>query len=142
MQYSKAANSYKKNTLETASPGKLILMLYDGALKFIDAAKLGFQEKNTREFNEKINNNIARALEIIAELKACLDLSVPGDFPKTMYSLYEYMEDNLSFANVKKDEAPLNEVRARLLEIRNAWGEMLKKNPEPDAETASISCSA
>ena len=142
MQYSKAANSYKKNTLENASPGQLILMLYDGALKFIDAAKLGFKETKTREFNEKINNNISRALEIIAELKACLDLSVEGDFPKTMYSLYEYMEDNLSRANVKKEQAPLDEVRTRLLEIRNAWDEMLKKNPEPDTQTTSISCSA
>lgn len=142
MQYSKAAKSYKKNSLETASPGKLILMLYDGALKFLDAAKAGFDEETTREINEKVNNNIGRAQEIIAELRACLDLSVEGEFAETLYNLYEYMEAKLAQANLKKEAEPLDEVRGRLLEIRNAWAEMLKKDDKPEIETTSMSCSA
>ena len=142
MKKKKASTCYKNISLETASPGKLILMLYDGSLKFISLAKKGFNSDSARESYEQINNNITRATNIISELKACLDMSVEGDFSGTMFNLYEYMEALLCQANIKKQIDPILEVEKILKEIRDAWAEMLAKHEDPKVNTASLSCTA
>lgn len=144
MSRSKASNSYKTNALETASPGKLILMLYDGVLKFLDGAEKGFEDENPSRSIEKINNNLQRALNIVFELRGCLDMSVEGEFPKTMYALYSYMVERIVQANIKKEKAPIIEVMGYMKEIRDSWAEMLKTVEEPEGEetTVSVSCSA
>lgn len=117
-------------------------MLYDGALRFIRAAEYGFEEEQTFRSNEIINYNLLRAHQIIVELRACLDLSVEGDFAKTMYLLYTYMEELMSEANVKKQVQPLREAKKHLLEIREAWAQMLEQQETPDLPTTRMSCSA
>jgi len=61
MQYEKIARSYKAQSIQTASPGKLVLMLFDGALRFMSAAKRAFEEEEFTKKNEDINNNLIRA---------------------------------------------------------------------------------
>lgn len=144
MAHSKASKSYKSNALETASPGKIILMLYDGVLKFLGNAQKGFEIKNPSRSIEQVNNNVRRALNIVYELRGCLDMSVEGEFSNTMFAIYTYMERRLVEANIKKEKAPLVEVEGYMKEIRDAWAEMLKATEEStdDETTLSVSCSA
>jgi flagellar protein FliS len=128
MQYSKFAKSYKANSVETASPGKLVLMLFDGALRFMHAAKMGFEEENFLKKNEQINNNLIRAQNIVTELQSSLDLSVPGDLPETLYKLYDYCNYHLQQANMNKDIEPIKYAESTIKELRDAWAEMLTQN--------------
>ena len=132
MQYDKIARSYKAQSIQTASPGKLVLMLFDGALRFMAGARKAFGEEDFTKRNEDINNNLIRAQNIVTELQASLDMSVPGDLPGTLYRLYDYVLHQLPQANLKKEESPIDEAEKTINELRDAWAEMLTQNPEHD----------
>ena len=133
-QFSK---SYQKSSVHTASPGQLVLMLYDGALKFMTMAENGLELKNPRERNETVNNNLIKAQNILAELQSSLDMKVQGDFPKTMFQLYDFMLRQLQQANIEKKKEPITVVYKMLKDIRDAWDEMLKKTAKENAESAA-----
>lgn len=132
MQYDKVAKSYKAQSVQTASPGKLVLMLFDGCLRFTLAAKKAFDEEEFTKRNEDINNNLIRAQNIVTELQSSLDMSVPGDLPGTLFRLYDFVMHKLQQANLKKDPAPISEAEKIINELRDAWAEMLTQNPETD----------
>lgn len=144
MDYSKkVARSYKAQSIETASPGKLVLMLFDGALRFMDAAKKGFEEEDFTKRNEDVNNNLIRAQNIVMELQGSLDMTVKGDLPGTLYRLYDFVVHQLQQANLKKDPAPIEHAQNTITELRDAWGEMLNQNQEGiSGEPGSISMEA
>ena len=104
MQYDKIAKSYKAQSVQTASPGKLVLMLFDGYLRFTTAAKKSFDEEDLTKKNEGINNNLIRAQNIVTELQSSLDMSVPGELPGTLYRLYDYVLHQLQQANLQKKQ--------------------------------------
>jgi len=130
--YDKVAKSYKAQSVRTASPGKLVLMLFDGYLRFSAAAKKAFDEENLVKKNEGINNNLIRAQNIVSELQSSLDMTVPGDLPGTLYKLYDYVLTNLQQANIKKDPSKIEESDNVMSELREAWAEMLTQNPDVD----------
>ena len=132
MQYDKVAKSYKAQSVQTASPGKLVLMLFDGCLRFTLAAKKAFDEEEFTKRNEDINNNLIRAQNIVTELQSSLDMSVPGDLPGTLFILYDFVMHKLQQANLKKDPVPIAEAEKIINELRDAWAEMLTQNPETD----------
>ncbi|MFW5883272.1 MAG: flagellar export chaperone FliS [Verrucomicrobiota bacterium] len=138
MNYSKLAKSYKSASVETASPGKLVLMLYDGALRFMAAALAGFEEENFLRRNEQINNNLIRTQNILSELQNSIDMKVNGDLPQTLYSLYGHAYGLLQRANVNKDSAPIYEAQTIMQEIRDAWAEMLTKTEHGSKPMESI----
>ncbi|MFP6899576.1 MAG: flagellar export chaperone FliS [Opitutales bacterium] len=144
MDYSKkVARSYKTQSIETASPGKLVLMLFDGALRFMDAAKKGFEEEDFTKRNEDVNNNLIRAQNIVMELQGSLDMSVKGDLPGTLYRLYDFVVYQLQQANLKKDSKPIAHAYKTISELREAWEEMLSQDQEGIAgEPGSISMKA
>lgn len=106
MHLAQLAKSYKSVAVTTASPGQLILMLFDGALRFTAAAEKGFEEEDLARRNEMIHNNIIRAQNIILELQHSLDLRVEGGFPQRMFALYDFMTAQLVEANIKKEVKP------------------------------------
>jgi flagellar protein FliS len=128
--YEKVAKSYKAQSVQTASPGKLVLMLFDGYLRFTSAAKNAWKEEDMIKKNEGINNNLIRAQNIVTELQSSLDMSVPGDLPGTLYRLYDYVLTNLQQANLAKDIQKVEEADKVIAELREAWAEMLTQNPE------------
>ena len=143
MQYEKIARSYKAQSIQTASPGKLVLMLFDGALRFMAAATRAFDEDDFTKRNEDINNNLIRAQNIVTELQSSLDMSVPGDLPGTLYRLYDYVLHQLQQANLKKIVEPIGEGEKTINELREAWAEMLTQNPEHDVgEAGTLSMQA
>ena len=114
-------HQYKKTQIDTANQGKLIVMLYDGAIKFINIAIEAMPSKSI----EKIHTNILKAQEIIIELISSLNMEA-GDISERLFSLYMYINKKLIDANIKKDPAPLIEVRKYLIELRDAWEEANK----------------
>lgn len=135
MQYDKIAKSYKAQSVKTASPGKLVLMLFDGYLKFSATAKRGFDEEELTKKNELINNNLIKAQNIVTELQSSLDMSVPGELPGTLYRLYDYVLHQLQQANLQKKVVPIEEADKVMDELRDAWAEMLAQNPEGSQST-------
>ncbi len=135
--YEKIARSYKAQSVKTASPGKLVLMLFDGYLRFTTAAMNSWKEEDLVKRNEGINNNLIRAQNIVTELQSSLDMSVPGDLPGTLYRLYDYVLSNLQQANLNKDSQKVVEADKVISELRDAWAEMLTQNPENDATASS-----
>jgi flagellar protein FliS len=128
--YDKVAKSYKASSVQTASPGRLVLMLFDGYLRFTAAATKSWDEPDLIKKNEGINNNLIRAQNIVTELQSSLDLTVPGDLPGTLYRLYDYVLTNLQQANINKDVQKIVEADKVIAELREAWSEMLTQNPE------------
>lgn len=115
-----AFNAYKQNSVTTASPGELTLMLYNGCLKFLNKAKQSIEDKNIQEKN----NNIQRAQAIIAELMSTLNMDV--EISKQMLPLYDYMNRRLVEANINSDIAIIEEVEGLVTEFRDTWKEVIK----------------
>jgi flagellar protein FliS len=129
MQESQSVQIYKEASVNTASPGGLILMLYDGVLHGLVRAEYGFTLENPVRRNEEIHNGLMRAHEILRELQQSLDLEVETEFGERMYALYGFMLDRIFEANVKKDAEGLGPVKEMLQDIRDAWEEMLRNAP-------------
>ncbi|AZR73891.1 flagellar export chaperone FliS [Anoxybacter fermentans] len=114
--------AYQKTQIETASQGKLILMLFDGAIKFCKTALQGLEEKDY----EKVNTNITKAQAIINELMITLDRESGGEIAQNLYLLYDYMFRRLITANIKKSSEMINEVLNMLVDFRQTWEEVIK----------------
>lgn len=117
--------SYKSVATQTAPPGQLVVMLYDGAIRFLERALDGFQYEDPKEFNETINNNVLRAQEIISELDGSLDLDQGGKLAATLRGLYHYMDIQLTNSNANKSPEGIRDAVHRLSTLRDAWREML-----------------
>jgi len=130
------ARVYRNNAVLTATPGQLVLLLFDSALASLAAAKEGFARAPTdlRRY-EVINHHLRKAQRIISELRHSLDFEKGGDFAPLMQRLYEYYHRRLFEANVQKRVEPVIEIERLLGELRDAWAEMLRgpQCPEPAA---------
>jgi len=122
------ARAYQTQSVMTASPGQLVLMLYDGALKFLNFAEEAFNlpEDNPRRY-EIINVNIQKAQNILAELRGNLNREAGGELAVTLDRLYDYYERRLFEANIKKKVEAIREVSRFIKELRDAWSEMIRK---------------
>ena len=120
------ARAYRANSVLTASPGQLVLMLFDGALRSLDLAREACGRADDPRRFELINAQLLKAQMIIAELQGTLNLEAGGEFARTMHQLYDYYQRRLIEANLHKQAAPIAEVERLLREVRNAWDEMLR----------------
>ncbi|SFH00594.1 flagellar export chaperone FliS [Sporolactobacillus nakayamae] len=125
-----AYKSYQQNSVLTATPGELTLMLYNGCIKFIRQGKLAISEDNI----ENKNTYIQKAQNIIRELMVTLDQKQP--VAKSMMQMYDYMNRRLIEANIKNDTAILDEVEGFVAEFRDTWKQVIeitqKKQPKRD----------
>jgi flagellar secretion chaperone FliS len=113
------ADSYKETQIKTATPGKLIVMLYDGAVKFINLAL----DQITKKYAgyDKVSGYIIKTQDIVTELMVSLDFEKGGQIAKNLFGLYLYMNRRLIEANIQKDPGILTEVKKLLTELRAAW---------------------
>jgi len=121
---------YKETQIRTATQGKLIVMLYDGAIKFLNLAKTAIDEKDI----EAAHNNIVRAQDIIMELLLSLNMEA-GEIAHKLYSLYLYMNKRLMEANISKKIKPIDEVLKMLEELRDVWAQVANKTSAGDDHT-------
>lgn len=129
------ARTYRANAILTASPGQLVLMLYDGALKAMAIARDAFEAPETESKRiETINSQLLKAQAILTELQNGLNLEAGGEFAKTMHRLYDYHNRRLLEANVRKQVEPLIEVERLVRELRDAWAQMLSQQDNSSVE--------
>jgi flagellar protein FliS len=112
-------NIYKQTRIKTAGQSRLIVMLYDEAIRQIDLA-CQEMEKPDRKL-DVINNAIVKAQDIITELTVSLDFEKGGEIAKNLFSLYMFFNQQLVNANVRKDSGLLKEIRKFMAELRAAW---------------------
>lgn len=120
------ARTYRANSILTASPGQLVLMLYDGALKALGLAldAFGTSELDPQRI-QTINTQLLKAQAIITELQNGLNMEAGGEFARTMHRLYDYHNRRLLEANIRKQAEPVKEVERLVRELREAWAQML-----------------
>jgi len=120
-----AYQQYKYNSIMSASPERLLLMLLDGAIKFVNLAKRDLEEGNI----EGVNHNLGRTQDIIVELGQSLDMD--QEISLELAKLYEFLYNQIIEANIKKDIVLLEPVEDMLKELRSTWEEAylnMKKN--------------
>ena len=127
MQNTDRFKSYTQIAAQTAPPGVLIQMLFDRAIRALEAALVGFDYSDPRERNETIHNNLRRAVDIIRLLNNSLNLEEGGELARTLRNLYVYFEQRLVGSNMRKDRGGVEEVLSHLKPLRDAWTEMLSK---------------
>jgi flagellar protein FliS len=126
MQRPKPWDAYRKVATQTASPAHLVLMLYDGAIGFLERALAGFECTDPGQLNEAVNNNIVRAQAIILEMNATLDMQAGGEISSNFRRLYNYLHTRLRDANHRKTKEPIMETLSRLRILRDSWAQMLR----------------
>lgn len=115
--------AYQKNKYETASPHKLILMLYDAGLTNIGRARAALAAKNMAEANRFMK----KTQEIVFELLSCLNEEQGESIAKNMKEIYLYLIRLLTEANVRKDAELLNEPEGILKQFRDTWDQIGKE---------------
>ena len=118
--------SYRQVAARTAPPGQLVLMLFEGAIRFLEQAKLGFASDDPLEYNLTISNNVIRAQDIINELNLSLNMQEGGAFAANQRRLYHYLDWRLQESNQHKTQAGIDETIGHLTILRDAWAEMLR----------------
>lgn len=126
--------SYRQIATQTAPPGQLVLMLYEGAIRFLERALPGFDIEDPADSNTIVHNNLQRASDIIRELNCALNMEQGGDCAATLRRLYEYFDRRLWESNLKKSREGVDEVIRHLTVLRDAWSAMLN-NQQPSADS-------
>ena len=106
--------AYQENVVSTQSKGRLIVMLYEGAIKFMKLAIMEMENKNYEAKGRYIN----RALDIINELNVVLDMDAGGEVAYNLRQLYLFMNKHLSKANIQCDPQLVRDV-IKLMEVLN-----------------------
>lgn len=125
---------YQKSTIQTSSPEKLLIMLYDGAIQFLNKSKMAMENKNI----EEVHNNTIGAQRIISEFMNTLDVEAGGAMAKNLYGLYEYLYHRLIQANIKKDPKIIEEVLYHLKDLKSTWEQAIKITAREKAEEQGL----
>ena len=132
--FSNYQNAYKKASVNTLDQNKLIIMLYDGAIK---NANFAVQHMESGDI-EKVHDSLIKTKNIVTELLATLNMDQGGEIAKNLKSLYSYMFSQLVEANMEKKSEPVLAVIDLLKELRGAWVQIReKKKPEEKKGNAS-----
>ena len=113
-------SQYKENSIYTSTPEELVLMLYNGLVKFIMQAQSAVEEKNY----EKANEALKRAQDIVIHFQCTLDMKY--EISKDLVKLYDYMYKRLIDANIKKDKRVLQDLLTIAKELRDTWTKAMK----------------
>jgi flagellar protein FliS len=127
-------NQYLANTINGASPEQLMLMLYDGAIRF---ATLGIQAIENGQIDKRAYY-INKTSAIVSEFAATLDHKQDAQLAEDLDALYSYILGRLLKANLKNDADPLQEVKKLLSDLRSTWAQAIEINKQEIREAAGI----
>ncbi|MEV5029656.1 flagellar export chaperone FliS [Paenibacillus sp. LPE1-1-1.1] len=108
-------NKYIQNTIQSATPGQLLIMLYDGAIRF---CRQGIEAIKEQRYSDA-NTNLIKVQDIISEFVITIDRANPVS--ENLIKLYEYFNSRLIEANVKKNIEPVEEVLGYLIDLKETW---------------------
>ncbi len=121
---------YQKLNIETATREQILIMLYDGAIQFLNKAKISLSKKDY----ENWNNNLIGAQKIIEEFINSLDREIAPQLAQNLTSLYEYFLRRLVHANIKKETQPVDEVLTYLKSLKATWEKAIELNQKETAK--------
>lgn len=127
-------NQYQFNQVNTASPEQVLLMLYDGAIRFTRQAIMGIQEN----VQTQKRDGISRAMAIIAEFSDSLNHAIGGQIAEELDALYGFMMRELIQANLRNDLEKLRVVETLLVDLRQTWGAAAAITKKEMAEGTSV----
>ncbi|MCW5936610.1 MAG: flagellar export chaperone FliS [Fimbriimonadaceae bacterium] len=113
-------DTYRKTAIEGATPLGLVVMLYDGAFRFIEAGRQAMRKEDAFAQNQALQ----KAQKIVSELMACLDMEKGGEVAQNLFALYAFCYDRLVMANIERREEALDETVHVLSQLREAWSEL------------------
>jgi flagellar protein FliS len=131
-----AHKQYKQVQVKTANNKKLLLMLYQGCIKFLRIAKKSIKEEDMENANEYLKKSQA----IIDELRYTLDMDKGGEISKNLYKLYNFMYSELISANINKEIEPIENVEELMMDLLETWKEVIN-NPNQGNEQQKINMS-
>lgn len=123
MGYKTSIDQYRKSSVAGASPLQLVVMLYDGALRFMEAGRHAMLSRNVYAQND----NITKAQKVISELLSTLDLEKGGKVGENLFSLYTYVYNRLVDANLEDKPELVAECIVIMSDLRESWVEIERK---------------
>jgi flagellar protein FliS len=116
----RGAEAYRRTEAQSSSPLGLVVMLYDGAIKFVLEAREAIVRNDVRART----NAVSRTLAIIAELQNTLNLKDGGEVARELDRLYSYMSTRLLDVTAKADDEAAKEVQKLLTTLREGWSQI------------------
>ena len=140
MGYTNAYNVYKETSVKTASQGKLIILLYQEAVKQLgNACELVDDNGKILPQNiEKFGKCIQKTQEIISELMVSLDMEKGGEIAKNLMSLYVFFNAELMNANISKDKAKIQNIKKMLFDLLGAWNVAVESTAPVSSPTTRL----
>jgi len=120
MSQSTAAAAYRRNSILTASPEKLVKMLYDAAIRNLEISRMALSDP-ARTHSAEVGECLGKALSIIGELKTALDMEKGGELALNLESLYEFSMDQVSQANINRSAAPVENTLQVMRTLKEGW---------------------
>jgi flagellar protein FliS len=116
----RGAEAYYQTHVQSRSPLELVVMLYDGALRFLDQAALAMDQQDMTAKAVALS----KAFAILGELQSTLNVNEGGELARQLDALYSHMHDRLVDANVQRSSAPIRDVMNLLRPLRDAWAQV------------------
>lgn len=120
MSYAQAAATYQRNSILTASPEKLVKMLYDGAIKNLEKSRIGLSDAKTARSPE-VGQSLSKAIGILGELRASLDHAAGGQVARDLDRLYDFSLDQLSQANLTRTPNGVTNALQVVRTLKEGW---------------------
>ena len=117
-------NQYKNNQVLNASPEQILIMLFDGAIRFCRQAMMAHEQQDYKQMAERIS----KVMAIVCEFSNSLNREVGGEIAENLDALYSYMTRELTRANLKKEKDALESVEKILLDLREGFAGAVEVN--------------
>ncbi len=124
-----AYEKYKNTSIQSASREKILLMLYEGSIRFIKQAMIAVDKKDIA--GRGINTG--RAFDIVSELSNTLNFELGGDLAKNLEQLYMFVNEQLTKANIQNDKKPLEDALKVMETLYSGWVEAVEKLKREEA---------
>lgn len=120
MSYATAAATYRRNAILTASPEKIVQMLYEGAIRHLERAHTGLRDATTTH-SAQVGEALSKAIGIVGELRSSLDEEAGGELAVNLSRLYEFSIDQISQANISRKPEPVENTLQVLRMLKEGW---------------------
>lgn len=113
-------DEYRKNAVTGATPLQLVVMLYDGALRFMNSARTAMASRNLEEQNAQLQ----KAQRIVTELMSCLDMQQGKEIAQNLFAIYSYVYNLLVQANIEDRIDLVDQSFEIMAQLRESWAEL------------------
>lgn len=124
---------YRRVEIETATPLRRVVMLYDGAMEFCRQASQAIRDGKIEAKTRAVDKSLA----VIGELQGSLDMDQGGEIANSLNALYAYMCEQIVEASVRSDPQPIGHVNDLLATLRSAWHEIATQPQATESAAAA-----